>query len=598
MSEAPAPSRRLLRFGAFELDARTGELRKDDVRVTLQEQPLKVLECLLERPGELVTREELRQRLWQGDTFVDFDHGVNAAVKRLRETLGDSAETPRFIETLPRRGYRFIAPVEQEPPVVDADMATAGPSSDDGDERPRAAAELATHPKRWSGRLAGAAVAGLLVMVALSAWLLSRSRQPPALPMKVVPLTSLTGFEIGPTLSPDGTRVAFTWNGVAQDNWDIYVQMAGSADVHRLSTNPAWEINPIWSPDGRQIAYLRNDPEGKVFQVWVMSAIGGAGHRVSDLPVFIGISWSPDGRYINAAQVPPHNGIFRIPVQGGEPRAILRPTAPETVGSPSFSLDGHFLAYTSCQEPFFNSDCHVQMVAVDAGSAVHGAPRPLTQHPVAQVEGIAWSRDGQFLVYAAGQERAFSLWRVGVDGKRPPERIEVAGINATAPVITRSGDLAFSRRVEDVDVYRSQPGRVAEPVATSAVFDGNPQFSPDGLRFAFCSTRSDAEEVWTAASDEIGRAPVDTWPGQLAVFACVFTRRRNDCVQLPDRRRRLAYLDGRWHGWDPTTESPRTPANSTTRHGRGTETGFTFRGTREAAARSGGRISKTEHASN
>ena len=126
MSEAPGPSRRVVRFGAFELDLRAGELRKAGVRVNLQEQPFKVLECLVEQPGELVTREELRQRLWQDDTFVDFEHGVNAAVKRLRETLGDSAETPRFIETLPRRGYRFIAPVEcDQPPVVAVDLATA-----------------------------------------------------------------------------------------------------------------------------------------------------------------------------------------------------------------------------------------------------------------------------------------------------------------------------------------------------------------------------------------------------------------------------------------------------------------------------------------
>ncbi len=127
MSEAPAPSRQAVRFGAFELDLRVGELRKAGLRVNLQEQPFKVLECLVERPGELVTREELRQRLWHGNTFVDFEHGVNAAVKRLRETLGDSAETPQFIETLPRRGYRFIAPVEwDQPPVTAVDLAAAG----------------------------------------------------------------------------------------------------------------------------------------------------------------------------------------------------------------------------------------------------------------------------------------------------------------------------------------------------------------------------------------------------------------------------------------------------------------------------------------
>ncbi len=148
MSQAGAQRPRLVRFGEFELDPRTGELRKDDARVTLQEQPLKVLQGLLEHPGDLVTREDLRQRLWPGDTFVDFEHGVNAAVKRLREALGDSADTPRFIETLPRRGYRFIAPVEQEPPIVGADPERASPSSDDGDKPAPAAAALETHPKR------------------------------------------------------------------------------------------------------------------------------------------------------------------------------------------------------------------------------------------------------------------------------------------------------------------------------------------------------------------------------------------------------------------------------------------------------------------
>jgi TolB-like protein/DNA-binding winged helix-turn-helix (wHTH) protein/Tfp pilus assembly protein PilF len=105
----------LVRFGVFELNLRTGELRKGGVRINLPDQPFQVLKTLLERPGELVTREEMRQRLWSAETFVDFEHGLNAAVRRLRDALGDSADVPRFIETLPRRGYRFIAPVIQPP---------------------------------------------------------------------------------------------------------------------------------------------------------------------------------------------------------------------------------------------------------------------------------------------------------------------------------------------------------------------------------------------------------------------------------------------------------------------------------------------------
>src|SRR5882724_1297828 len=108
LSELP----RVLRFGLFEVDLRAHELRRSGVKLKLQEQPFEVLSLLLERPGEVVTREELRDRLWPADTFVDFDHSVNAAIKRLRDALGDSADNPHFVETLARRGYRFIAPVE------------------------------------------------------------------------------------------------------------------------------------------------------------------------------------------------------------------------------------------------------------------------------------------------------------------------------------------------------------------------------------------------------------------------------------------------------------------------------------------------------
>ena len=106
---APAASR--VRFGTFEVDLESGELRRKGIRLKLQEQPFQLLVMFLERPGEVVTREAVRERLWPADTFVDFDHSLNTAIKKLRQVLGDSAENPRFIETLARRGYRFIAPV-------------------------------------------------------------------------------------------------------------------------------------------------------------------------------------------------------------------------------------------------------------------------------------------------------------------------------------------------------------------------------------------------------------------------------------------------------------------------------------------------------
>ena len=113
MVEASPPPR-TLRFGPYELDLSTGELRRDGTKLSLQDKPFQILALLVRHQGELVTREELRLRLWPADTFVDFEHGLNTAVKKLRQALDDSAEEPRYVETLPRRGYRFLAPVDVE----------------------------------------------------------------------------------------------------------------------------------------------------------------------------------------------------------------------------------------------------------------------------------------------------------------------------------------------------------------------------------------------------------------------------------------------------------------------------------------------------
>jgi DNA-binding winged helix-turn-helix (wHTH) protein len=133
----PAPQAssagRILRFGVFEVDLAAGELRKSGVRIRLQEQPFQVLALLLERPGDVVTREDLRQKLWPADTFVDFDHSLNTAVNKLREALGDSATSPRYIETLARRGYRFLAAVQRPDasvPSVETQLAASAPAAE------------------------------------------------------------------------------------------------------------------------------------------------------------------------------------------------------------------------------------------------------------------------------------------------------------------------------------------------------------------------------------------------------------------------------------------------------------------------------------
>ena len=174
-----------LRFDAFELDVRAGELRKHGVKVRLRGQPLQVLEILLERPGEVVTREEVQSRIWPANTFVDFDHSLHNAIARIREVLGDSAETPRYIETVPRRGYRYIGPVQDFPtPQLDAD--TGGHTTQ----------QPAAPPKRKRSRIPF--ILCVLPVLGFVAWITSRyihpkAAVPPIRSIAVLPLKNFSG---------------------------------------------------------------------------------------------------------------------------------------------------------------------------------------------------------------------------------------------------------------------------------------------------------------------------------------------------------------------------------------------------------------------
>ena len=187
-------SLRLLKFGVFQADLRTGELTKHGKRLSLQEQPFRLLALLLEKPGELVTREELRGRLWP-QTIVDFDHGLNKAISKIREALGDSAENPRFIETVARRGYRFLAEVTV---VHDEPAATVtGDLAMHGDPGVLRLIDAGTSPRRPFRALAWRLFGfGLLLVLAISlSWNLYpwRHSQPTIRSLAVLPLENLSG---------------------------------------------------------------------------------------------------------------------------------------------------------------------------------------------------------------------------------------------------------------------------------------------------------------------------------------------------------------------------------------------------------------------
>src|SRR5687768_3326768 len=227
------PLARVLRFGTFEFDVQNGELRKSGLAVRIQEQPRQVLLALLERPGQVVSREDLRQRLWPDGIFVDFEHSLNTAVKKLRDALGDAAENPRFVETVPLRGYRFTAPVDGT--VGDPQEAAPPP------------------PSRRRLKIVTALALVLATAVVALLWWMSR---PPRLP-KLVGSTQLTysGRVIGPEL----TREVF--HPLLTDGTRIYFGEYKNAIVTSQVLATGGEIQPLPLPF-RQQDVLHLSPDG------------------------------------------------------------------------------------------------------------------------------------------------------------------------------------------------------------------------------------------------------------------------------------------------------------------------------------------------
>jgi Tol biopolymer transport system component/DNA-binding winged helix-turn-helix (wHTH) protein len=519
--------------GAYHVEPSLNRVTGPGGSSRLEPKVMLVLVCLAEHARQVVPKDRLFHAAWP-DTAVS-DDVLTRAISELRRLFEDDPKQPRVIETIPKSGYRLIAPVEREsvgPPSLATTLSFVLP---DGADPQLATREPAPTPRRWRGRLIRVGAAGLAVAVLAGAWRFTafRPNAPPA--MRVVPLTAMSGSEYGGAFSPDGRQVAFCWNGEMSDggtrqwwqgNWDIYIKAVGSSQLRRLTTDPGTDLAPEWSPDGLQIAYVRMDGPNGSPRIRVVSALGGSDRQVSDFPVFLPAMWTPDSRYLVAARAGapepegPSHGVYLIPVGGGEPRAITRARPSGQDLSAVFSADGHRLAYVGCPGPGPDSDCHVQVVNVDARFAAIGSPRRLTGPPFPGGDSsLAWTPDGRFLIFNARDMQLSYLWRVDVDGGAAPERIEQAGLDAFWPYTAPTGErLAFTRKSHDEDIYRFEPGRPAQPIAPSSLFDGMPQFSPDGRRIAFCSLRSgDAMEVWVANADGSSAEQVTHGPGR---FQC------------------------------------------------------------------------------
>ncbi len=301
----PVPSSCLVRFGTFEVDLQAGELRKSGVKLKLTGQPLQVLTILLERPGEVVTRGELQKRLWP-DTFVDVDHNLNTAINKIREVLGDSAESPRFVETLPRRGYRFVAPVEG---------ATVGkvPLEVNGGQLKQ------TSKRAQTLRLA--ILFGACVFVVGTGFFVYKQRQAPA-PPKPPTLTRVTfdeGLQIGVTWSPDGRYIAYSSDRGGK--FDIWVQQLSGGDPVQITRGTGNNWQPDWSPDGKYIAYRSEEGDGGLY---IVPALGGAGLERKIASFGYHPRWSPDSSRIllQTIEFGLSCQLYVVGLDGSTPRAV------------------------------------------------------------------------------------------------------------------------------------------------------------------------------------------------------------------------------------------------------------------------------------
>ena len=385
----PVETLRKIRFGAFELDRTSGELCKLGAKLNLHGQPIEVLSILLEHPGELITREELCKRLWPQDTFVDFEHSLNTAIKKLRQSLDDDPDTPRYIETLPKKGYRFIAPVETIPNgVAPAAEPTNGPLVLSA--APNNAEQTATHNSRWI------LVAAVILVPAIAAGALYWVCRPRTPVVTAIHQLTRTGHQKKSILKTDGTRIYFLdWLGGGRGVALTQVSTKGG-DVSRIEMPqiPNPRLADI-SDDGSQllVSSATNSFEAPAY---VFPLPNGPPRKIPGPPLRLP-SFMAGSKQIAYLQSSDLNRLFAINADGSNPHAML--TAPGPISSFAFSPDG--------QRTRFSVDGKMWESRLD-GSGLY---RFLPQHEE-PISGGFWSPDGRFYGFVSQDKDGSNLWAV------------------------------------------------------------------------------------------------------------------------------------------------------------------------------------------
>jgi DNA-binding winged helix-turn-helix (wHTH) protein/Tol biopolymer transport system component len=420
----------LVRFGNFGLDLRTGELRTNHHCIILQEKPFQILAALLERPGEMVSREELIERLWPTGTFVDFDLSLNKAVNRLREALDDSAERPRFVETLPKRGYRFVAPVirngamPQEPPKADASV---------GDSPVAGQPKVKARPSRYILFASVALTLSAACLLVAWSWMRHRGANP------VEPSFQRLSFDRGTILSarfaPDGQSVVYgaAWDGKP---FQLFWTRIGSLESRSLGVDA--DILAV-APSG-EMAVLMNPKfhmASRRGTLALMSLTGSAPRKLLD--DVQDADWSPDGsklavtHYIGghcALEFPPGNVLYKT-------------TGGEWLSAPRVSPRGNQIAFL--EHPLAAGDDDAGLVAV-IDLAGH---KKILSGEFESISSLAWDSGADAIWFSGGEPRA--LFKVTTAGRQSLVRREAGNISLHD--VSRDGHLLVTRDTLRGEVY-------------------------------------------------------------------------------------------------------------------------------------------------
>ncbi len=462
-----------LQFGDYELDSQAGKLFRDGVPVKIQPQPFRLLTVLLERPGEIISREQLRERVWGEATFVEFDQGLNYCIRQIRLALRDGASQPVYIETLPKQGYRFIAPVSGAAVNVEA-----------------AAGQVMAPapPPRSRKRIFAAAVGTALVIACASAYAFMRTH--PAT-VRYTQLTDFTDSATAPALSADGHMLAFIRGSRPFLSADqIYVKMLPDGEPKRLTDDPRLKYNLAFSPDGSRIAFtVLQAPD---WATYIVPVLGGETRLFMDHAA--GLSWLDQGHLLFSKI---RSGMHLGVVTGTDTREGLReiyfPGHERGMAHYSYpSPDRRWALVVEMDEKGDWAPCRL--------ISMEGKSQPRAIGPNGACTSAGWSPDGSWVYFTAATDEQSHLWRQRFPSGEP-EQITFGPTEEEGIAVERDGrSIITSLGVHESTIWiHDEHGERAMSSEGEVIAYPPPAFSADGKTLYYLLRRTSAgsgAELW------------------------------------------------------------------------------------------------------